>query len=66
MAIMGFDSASKEMFLKGCFPGISPQRVQTRMEFEVDTSRAIEVEPPGKDELKILREVCDPQRLILT
>jgi glutaconate CoA-transferase, subunit B len=65
MAIMGFDSDSKEMFLKGCFPGISPQGVQDCMEFEVDTSRAIEVEPPSKDELRILREVCDPQRLIL-
>jgi hypothetical protein len=31
----------------------------------VDISQAIEVEPPRKDELQILREVCDPQRLIL-
>ena len=65
MAIMGFDPDSKEMFLKGCFPGISPLKIQACMEFEVDTTRAIDIEPPSKDELRILREVCDPQRLIL-
>ncbi len=65
MAIMGFDPDSKMMFLKGCFPGISPRRIQDCMEFEVDASQAIEVVPPSKDDLRILREVCDPQRLIL-
>ena len=66
MAVMGFDSNSKEMFLKGCFPGASPRKIQACMEFEVDMSQTIEVVPPSKDELQILREVCDPQRLILT
>ena len=65
MAVMAFDPGSKEMFLKGCFPGISPMEIRACMEFEVDTSRAVEVEPPSKDELRILREICDPQRLIL-
>ena len=65
LAIMGFDSDSKEMYLKGYFPGISPQKIQGSMDFEVDTSRAVEIVPPSKDELLILREVCDPQRLIL-
>jgi glutaconate CoA-transferase subunit B len=65
MAIMAFDPDSKEMFLKGCFPGISPLKIQACMEFEVDTTQAIDIEPPSKDELRILREVCDPQRLIL-
>lgn len=65
MAIMGFDSDSKEMFLKGFYPGISPRRIQECTGFEVDLSRAVEVEPPSYDELEILRKVCDPQRLIL-
>jgi len=65
MAIMGFDPESKEMFLKSYFPGISPLEIQACMEFEVDTSQAVEMEPPGREELQILREVCDPQRLIL-
>ena len=65
MAIMGFDENSKEMYLKGCFPGITPRQIQDNMAFEVDLSRAQEVTPPSAEELRILREVCDPQRLIL-
>ncbi len=65
MAVMGFDAESKEMFLEGFFPGISPADIQEHMSFEVDTSRAVEVPSPSKAELQILREVCDPQRLIL-
>jgi glutaconate CoA-transferase, subunit B len=66
MAIMGFDSDSKEMFLEGYFPGMSPEKILAHMDFEVDTTRAVEVQPPSEDELQILRNVCDPQRLILT
>jgi len=65
MAIMGFDSESKEMFLEGFYPGIPPAKILKHMSFRVDASRAIEVPPPSKDELQILRDVCDPQRLIL-
>lgn len=65
LAQMGFDDTSCEMFLKGTFPGISPEQVQENMGFTVDLSRAVELPPPSKDELSILREICDPQRLIL-
>ena len=65
MPIMGFDENSKEMYLDGCFPGITPRQIQDNMAFEVDLSRAQEVTPPSAEELRILREVCDPQRLIL-
>ncbi|NNL77307.1 MAG: ketoacid-CoA transferase [Desulfobacterales bacterium] len=65
MGVMGFDDETKEMFLQGCYPGVSPQQILKNMEFEVDISRAKEVSPPSKEELRILREVCDPHRLIL-
>jgi glutaconate CoA-transferase subunit B len=65
MAVMGFDDDSREMFLQGTYPGISPQQVTDNMGFAVDTSRSGEVPPPTAEELRILREVCDPQRLIL-
>lgn len=65
MAVMGFDDPSRQMYLKGCFPGITPQTVLEHMEFSVDVSRAHDVDPPSAEELRILREVCDPQRLIL-
>ena len=65
MAVMGFDDDTKEMYLEGYFPGISPEKIRSNMAFEVDLSRAKEVPAPSSEELRILRDVCDPQRLIL-
>jgi glutaconate CoA-transferase subunit B len=33
--------------------------------FPVDVSRAVEATPPSAEELRILREEVDPQKLIL-
>ncbi len=65
MAVMRFDDATKEMYLAGYYPGITKEEILENMEFDVDVSRAEEVKPPTANELKILREKCDPQRLIL-
>ncbi len=65
MAVMRFDEKTKEMYLDGCYPGTTPQTVLDNMDFEVDISQAREIPPPSDEELRILREVCDPQRLIL-
>jgi glutaconate CoA-transferase subunit B len=65
MAVMGFDADTHRMYLEGVYPGITPRQVIDNMGFEIDTSRANEVPPPSSEELRILRERCDPQRLIL-
>ena len=65
MGVMHFDETSKEMYLAGYYPGITPEMILERMEFSVDTSRATEVSPPTSEELTLLREKCDHQRLIL-
>ncbi len=65
LAVMKFDEQSKEMFLKFYFPSTTPGEILDNMGFEVEVSRARELKPPSKNELKILRERCDPQRLIL-
>jgi len=65
MAVMGFDETSRQMYLKGCFEGVSKEEVLDNMGFAVDTSRASEIAPPSAKELSILRDKCDPQRLIL-
>ena len=65
MAVMGFDPTTREMILKAVFPGISPKQVLEHMQFSVDISQAKEYLPPTDAELTILREKCDPQRLIL-
>ena len=64
-AILGFDDASKQMYLQGCFQGVSKAEVLDNMGFAVETSRAADVAPPSAKELAILRDKCDPQRLIL-
>ena len=65
MAVMGFDPKTREMFLKAYFPGIRPADILDNMEFEVDVGNATQIPPPSEKELQILRERCDPQRLIL-
>jgi len=65
MGTMGFDEDTKKMFLDGYYPGVTPGDILGNMEFEIDISRAREVLPPTLDELTLLREKCDPHRLIL-
>lgn len=65
MGIFRFDADSRRMYLAGCFEGISARQVLDHMGFSVDVSRAQAVVPPSDPELAILRERCDPQRLIL-
>lgn len=65
LAVMGFDEKTREMFLKAYFPRTSPAEVLDNTGFEVDVGRAVEIPPPSEKELRILRERCDPQRLIL-
>jgi glutaconate CoA-transferase subunit B len=65
LALMRFDGKTKEMYLANYYPGITPQKILDNMEFTVDISKATEAAPPTASELKILREVVDPQRIIL-
>jgi len=65
MAIFRFHEKHRRMVLAGLFPGVTVQQVLDNMGFGVDVSRAETVVPPTSDELHILREKCDPQRLIL-
>jgi glutaconate CoA-transferase subunit B len=65
MGTMRFDDTTKEMYLSGYYPGITPEEILEKMEFSVDISKAREEAPPTAKELQLLREECDPQRLIL-
>ncbi len=65
LAVMGFDDCTKQMMLRGCFAGVNETDVLDNMGFGVDTSRAFTIPPPSAQELAILRQTCDPQRLIL-
>ncbi|MCP4024122.1 MAG: ketoacid-CoA transferase [Desulfobacteraceae bacterium] len=65
LGIMRFDQESGEMYLDKFYPGITPQKILENMEFEINIKKAVPADPPTKKELQILRDVCDPQRLIL-
>lgn len=65
LAVMEFDDQSKEMFLKAYFPHTSRREILDKMGFEIDVTRATQLKPPSEQELTILRDRCDPHRLIL-
>ncbi len=65
LAVLRFDEETRRMYLAGTYPGVAPEKILNNMGFEVDVSRAETVPPPSAEELAILREQCDPQRLIL-
>ena len=65
LGILRFNQESKKMYLAACYPGILPERIQKETGFTLDLSQAEEVPPPTTQELEILRQRCDPQRLIL-
>lgn len=65
MGIFRFHDVTRRMYLAGCFPGISTRKVLDNMGFDVEVNQAEVIAPPTEIELSILRERCDPQRLIL-
>ena len=65
LGVMRFDDHSKKMYLHSYYPGINPDEILDRMGFTVDISRAAELPVPRESDLEILRNRCDPQRLIL-
>lgn len=64
MGIFRFDPETRRMYLAGCYAGVEPNEILTLMDFTVDVHRAQPVPPVDDRELRVLREVCDPQGLI--
>lgn len=65
LGIMRFDQASRKMFLDCVYPGVTPVQILDNMSFPVNVENARQAKEPTREELHILRERCDPQRLIL-
>jgi glutaconate CoA-transferase subunit B len=65
LGVMKFDDRTKEMYAAEYYPGITPARIRECTGFSIDISRAKEAIPPQAEELRILREQVDPQKLIL-
>ncbi len=64
-ALLRFDSVNKDMYLDRYYPGTTPEEIQSHTGFSIDLTRAVPIDPPTAEELCILRQEVDPQRLIL-
>jgi glutaconate CoA-transferase subunit B len=53
------------MYLAERYEGVTPELIQDNTGFPLDCSRATVATPPTAEELRILRDDVDPQRLIL-
>ena len=66
LALMDFDPESKRMRLKATHPGVSMEEVVAATGFELVLPGKAEVtEPPSVEELRLLREEIDPERLYI-
>jgi glutaconate CoA-transferase, subunit B len=65
MGVLKFTEDTREMYLAEYYPGISIERILENTGFPLETSSALESTPPSDEELRILREEVDPQKLIL-
>lgn len=65
MGVLKFEETTKEMYLAEYYPETSIDGITENIGFSVDVSRAVESAPPTAEELRILRDEVDPQRLIL-
>jgi len=65
MGVMRFQPITREIVLESFHPGISAQAVADETGFPLKIEGAIETSTPSPDELYILREVVDPERIFL-
>ncbi|HMK66786.1 MAG TPA: CoA-transferase, partial [Thermodesulfobacteriota bacterium] len=65
MGVLKFAETTKEMYLAEYYPGLSIESILEKTGFPLETSSARESTPPSDEELRILREEVDPQKLIL-
>jgi len=63
--VMRFRPETREIYLASYHPGLTPQAVAEDTGFPLDIEGAIETPPPTAEELRILREVVDPERIFL-
>jgi glutaconate CoA-transferase subunit B len=66
LALMDFDPDSKRMRLKATHPGVSVDDIVAATGFELIIPEKVEsTEPPSKEELCLLREEIDPEKLYI-
>jgi glutaconate CoA-transferase subunit B len=65
MGVMRFRPDTKAIYLASYHPDVTPQAVAGATGFTLDIKDAAKTEPPTQQELRILREEVDPERIFL-
>ncbi len=66
LGVMGFDDATKRMKLLSVHPGVTVDDVKGNTGFELIIPHNVTTtEPPSDEELRLLREVIDPARIVI-
>ncbi|OGD26495.1 MAG: ketoacid-CoA transferase [Candidatus Aminicenantes bacterium RBG_13_63_10] len=65
MGVMRFRRESKEIYLASYHPGLKARQVADATGFGLDIGEAAETIPPTDEELRILREEVDPEKIFL-
>ncbi len=65
MGIIRFRPDTKEAYLESYHPGLTAEAVAAETGFVLDVSNAVPGQPPTAEELRILREEVDPERIFL-
>lgn len=63
--VMRFRADTHALYLASCHPGLTAQAVADDTGFALDITSATETPAPTVDELCILREIVDPERVFL-
>ncbi|QAT51328.1 CoA-transferase subunit beta [Caproiciproducens sp. NJN-50] len=58
--VMKFDEKTKRMYLAGYYPTSSPEDVLENTGFEIDVSKAVRLEAPDPEVIRMIREEIDP------
>ena len=65
-ALFGFDESTKRMLLLEVAPGKTPEQIQGKVCFKLLVSPGLKkMKEPTKEDLRLLREVCDPEGYFL-
>ncbi len=65
MGVMRFRSTTKSIYLVSYHPGLSPETLADNTGFPLDVEGATETPTPTPEELRILREQVDPEKVFL-
>lgn len=65
LGVLRFGQDDKRLYLAEYYPGVEPEQIARQTGFALDVSQAVEAQPPSAQELAVLRQRVDPQRLIL-